>query len=136
MNLYQISNHPQDSSVIRKAGRAGIESQELQSPDQLYVILRIVVKHYKNIEGELEHYTLIPDYIFELKASNSTFVNYNTGEYVTSDDQYAMGEADFFINVVSGLNSSINGLTEIKIARADSLQRFDNYSAARIVNWM
>jgi hypothetical protein len=132
MHLYNISNHPIDSNITRKAGRAGIETQEHHVSDQKYVYLNILVKHFK--DGE--EYSLIPDYIFTLKATNSTFVNYNTGEFVTSTHPNAMGEADFFINVVSGMNSSIDQLTESKINQADSYERFNDYTPARIITWL
>jgi hypothetical protein len=132
MHLYDISNHPQDSNISRKAGRAGILTQEYHVSDQLYVYLNILIKHYK--DGQ--EYPLIPDYIFTLRATNSTFVNYMTGEFVESTHPNAMGEADFFINVVSGLNSSIDSLSEGKILQADSYNRFDDYTTAIIVSWM
>lgn len=132
MELYNISNHPIDNNIIRKAGRAGIETQEYHISDQKYVYLHILVKHYR----DNEEYPLIPDYVFTLKATNSTYVNYNTGEFVDQSHPNAMGEADFFINVVSGMNSSIDSLTEQKIAQADQYQRFKDYSGSRIVTWM
>jgi len=132
MELYNISNHPIDNNITRKAGRAGIETQEHHVDDQKYVYLNILVKHYK----DNQEYSLIPDYIFTLKATNSTKVNYMTGEFVEETHPNAMGEADFFINVVSGLNSSIDQLTESKISQADSYDRFNDYTSSRIVTWL
>jgi hypothetical protein len=132
MKLYNITNHPQDSSITRKAGRAGIKTQEYHVSDQKYVYLEILVKHFKNGID----YDLIPDYIFTLKATNTTFVNPQTGEFVDSSFPNAIGEAEFFINVVSGLNSSIDSLTEQKILQADGYNRFDNYQGQTIVTWM
>jgi len=140
MKLYKISDHPLDPTIKRKAGRAGIETMELHNSDQLYVFLKIVVKHYKEHESEVDDkgnpilvdYNLIPDYVFTLKAFNTTFVNPLTGEFASS----GMGEADFFIDVISGLPLSIDQQTENKIIQADSFDRFDNYLTAQIVNWM
>ena len=95
MKLYTISNHPLDASIKRKAGRAGIETMELHNSDQLYVYLKIVVKHYKEVDGQLVDYNLIPDYVFTLSAFNTTFVNPLTGEFAES----GIGEADFFNDV-------------------------------------
>jgi hypothetical protein len=132
MQLYNISNHPQDSSITRKAGRASIQTDEHRPSDQKYVDLNVLIKHYKNgIE-----YDLIPDYVFTLKANNETKVDPATGQYVDSSFQGAMGEADFFINVVAANTISIDDLSESMIVRADSDNRFNNYVGARIVTWM
>jgi hypothetical protein len=132
MVLYNISNHPLDETIKRKAGRAGIETLELHNSDQLYIFLKIVVKHYKLVDNEFVEYSLIPDYVFTLRAFNSTFVDPQTGEFAES----GMGEADFFINIISGMPLSIDEQTENKILQADFYERFDNYSTAQIVNWM
>jgi hypothetical protein len=132
MQLYNISNHPLDNSITRKAGRSSIETQEYNASDQLYVNLNVLIKHFKDgVE-----YDLIPDYIFTLKATNSTFVNPQTGEYVDSSFESAIGEADFFINVIAANQISIDSMSEQSIQRADSYNRFNNYVGARIVTWM
>lgn len=132
MNLINISNHPIDNTIERKACRAGIETDEHRPSDQKYVNLNVLVKHFKN--GS--EYNLIPDYIFTLKATNDTLIDPQTGEYVDSSFEGAMGEADFFIEVVAANTISIDDLSESMIVRADSYNRFNNYSTARIVTWM
>lgn len=132
MKLYNISNHPLDSTITRKAGRAGIQTDEHRPSDQKYVNLNVLIKHFKNgIE-----YHLIPDYIFTLKATNETLVNPTTGEYVDSSFQGAMGEADFFIEVIADNEISIDSMSEQSIQRADSYNRFNNYIGQSIVTWM
>jgi hypothetical protein len=140
MKLYNITNHPEDSSIARKAGRSGIKTDEHRPSDQKYVYLEILVKHYQTeiISGETiyNEYNLIPDYIFTLKATNDTLVDPATGEYVDSSFQGAMGEAEYFINVIAANNISIDDLTDSMILRADSYNRFNNYVGQTIVTWM
>jgi hypothetical protein len=132
MNLINISNHPLDNSITRKAKRVSIQTEEYRPSDQLYVDLNVLVKHFKDgVE-----YELVPDYIFTLKATNSTFVNPQTGQFVGEDFEGKMGEADFFINVIASNQISIDTMSEQSIQRADFYQRFDNYSDAKIVTWM
>jgi hypothetical protein len=132
MNLINISNHPIDNTIERKACRAGIETDEHRPSDQKYVDLKILIKHYKSNSN----YELVPDYVFTLRADNSTLVDPTTGEYVDSSFEGAMGEADYFINVIAGNPVAIDDLSESMIARADIYARFNNYSSARIVTWM
>jgi hypothetical protein len=132
MNLINISNHPLDNTITRKACRAGIQTDEHRPSDQKYVDLNVLVKHFKNgVE-----YDLIPDYIFTLKAINDTLVDPATGEYVDSSFEGAMGEADFFIEVIAANQISIDSMSTQSIQRADIYERFNNYSSARIVTWM
>jgi hypothetical protein len=132
MKLYNISNHPLDSTITRKAGRAAIQTDEHRPSDQKYVNLNVLVKHFKNgIE-----YHLIPDYIFTLKANNETLVDPATGNYVDSSFQGAIGEADFFIEVIADNEISIDAMSEQSIQRADSYNRFNNYIGQSIVTWM
>lgn len=136
MNLINISNHPSDSEVKRKAKRANIITDEYVSNELIFVDLRVLVKHYKEVDGVEEPYTLIPDYIFKLRADNSTLVDPLTGNYVDSSFPNAMGEADYFINVIAANQITIDFLSEQMILRADSLGRFNNYDIAQIVTWM
>lgn len=132
MKLYNISNHPLDLNIQRKAGRASIETDEHRPSDQKYVNLNVLVKHFKNgVE-----YDLIPDYIFTLRADNNTLVNPLTGDYVDSSFEGAIGEADFFIEIIAANPFSIDAISQQSIERADIYSRFDNYSTARIVTWM
>lgn len=132
MNLINISNHPLDNSITRKACRASIQTDEYRPSDQKYVDLNVLVKHFKNgIE-----YDLIPDYIFTLKAINETLIDPATGEYVDSSFQGAIGEADFFIQVIAANQISIDSMSQQSIERADIYERFNNYGIARIVTWM
>jgi hypothetical protein len=136
MELIQITNHPSDSEVKRKAKRVGIYSDEYRSYDQIFVNLNILVKHFKEINGVDEPYSLIPDYIFTLRADNLTFVDPLTGDYVDSSFPNAMGEADYFINVIAANPIAIDSLSENIILRGDLFERFNNYIKAQIVNWM
>jgi hypothetical protein len=132
MKLYNISNHPLDLNIQRKAGRASIETDEHRPSDQKYVNLNVLIKHFKNgIE-----YDLIPDYVFTLRADNATLVDPATGNYVDSSFPNAIGEADFFIEVIAANAFSIDVISEQSIQRADIYSRFDNYATARIVTWM
>ena len=79
---------------------------------------------------------MIPDYIFTLKAINETLVDPGTGEYVDSSFEGAIGEADFFIQVIAANQISIDSMSQQSIERADIYARFNNYSSARIVTWM
>lgn len=136
MNLIDISNHPSDSEVKRKAKRANIITDEYVSNELKYIDLRVLIKHYKEVDGVEEAYTLIPDYIFRLRADNTTWVDPLTGNYVDSSFPNAMGEADYFINVIASNPVAIDSLSEQMIMRADSLNRFNNYDIAQIVTWM
>lgn len=136
MNLINISNHPSDSEVKRKAKRANIITDEYVSNELIFVDLRVLVKHYKEVDGVEEAYILIPDYIFRLRADNSTLVDPLTGNYVDSSFPNAMGEADYFINIIAANPVAIDSLSEQMIQRADSLNRFNNYDIAQIVTWM
>jgi hypothetical protein len=136
MNLIDISNHPFDSDIKRKACRTNIITDEHKPSELKFIDLRVLVKHYKDINGIETEYTIIPDYIFTLRADNSTFVNPATGEYVDSSFQGAMGEADYFIEVVAASNVSIDTVSESIIVRGDIYARFNNYGTAQIVTWM
>lgn len=136
MNLVDISNHPSDNTIKRKASRSNIITDEHRPSELKFVDLRVLIKHYKEDNGVDIEYSLIPDYIFNLRADNSTLVDPTTGDYVDSSFPNAMGEADYFINIVSANNISIDTLSQHMILRADSLQRFNNYSIAQIVTWM
>ena len=136
MNLINITNHPLDVDVKRKAKRSGIITDEYNANELIFVDLRVLVKHYKEENGIDEPYTLIPDYIFRLRADNSTFVDPLTGDYVSSSFPNAMGEADYFINVIATNPIAIDDLSEQMILRADSYQRFNDYNIAKIVTWM
>jgi hypothetical protein len=136
MNLINISNHPSDSTIKRKAKRAGIMTEEHNANELLFIDLNVLVKHYKEENGVDVAYPLIPDYIFRLRADNSTYVNPATGEYVESTFQGAMGEADYFIQVIAANPIAIDDLSEQMIGRGDIYERFNNYPFARIVTWM
>ena len=136
MDLINISNHPFDSEVKRKAKRANIITDEYVSNELKYIDLRVLVKHYKEVDGVEEPYTLIPDYVFRLRADNTTLVDPLTGNYVDSSFPNAMGEADYFINIIAANQIAIDSLSVQMIQRADSLNRFNNYDIAQIVTWM
>jgi hypothetical protein len=136
MNLINISNHPLDVDVKRKAKRSGIITDEYNSNELIFVNLRVLVKHYKEENGVDVEYTAIPDYIFKLRADNSTWVDPATGDYVDSSFPNAMGEADYFINVIASNPVAIDTLSEQIILRGDSYLRFNDYDIAQIVNWM
>ena len=136
MNLINISNHPSDSEVKRKAKRANIITDEYVSNELIFVDLRVLVKHYKEVDGIEEPYPLIPDYVFRLRADNSTLVDPLTGNYVDSSFPNAIGEANYFIDVIAANPVAIDSLSEQMIMRADSLNRFNNYDIAQIVTWM
>jgi hypothetical protein len=136
MNLINITNHPLDNTIKRKAKRSGIITDEYNANELIFIDLRVLVKHYKEENGIDEPYTLIPDYIFRLRADNSTLVNPATGEYVDSSFPNAMGEADYFINVIAANPVAIDYLSEQMIVRGDLYERFNNYGVARIVTWL
>jgi hypothetical protein len=136
MDLINISNHPSDNEVKRKAKRANIITDEYVSNELKYIDLRVLVKHYKEVGGIEEAYPLIPDYVFRLRADNSTLVDPSTGNYVDSSFPNAMGEADYFINIIASNPVAIDSLSVQMIQRADSLNRFNNYDIAQIVTWM
>jgi len=136
MNLINISNHPSDNNIKRKACRANIITDEHKPSELKFIDLRVLVKHYKEENGIDIEYRLIPDYIFNLRADNSTLVNPATGEYVDSSFVGAIGEADYFINVVAANNISIDSVSENIIVRGDIYERFNNYAIAQIVTWM
>ena len=136
MDLINISYHPFDSEVKRKAKRANIITDEHASNELKYIDLRVLVKHYKEENGVDVEYTAIPDYIFKLRADNSTWVDPATGDYVDSSFPNAMGEADYFINVIASNPVAIDTLSEQIILRGDSYLRFNDYDIAQIVNWM
>ncbi len=136
MNLINISNHPLDVDVKRKAKRSGIITDEYNSNELIFVNLRVLVKHYKEENGVDVEYGLIPDYVFRLRADNSTWVDPATGDYVDSSFPNAMGEADYFINVIASNPVAIDTLSEQIILRGDSYLRFNDYDIAQIVNWM
>ena len=136
MNLINISNHPSDNTIKRKACRANIITDEYKPSELKFIDLRVLVKHYKEENGIDIEYRLIPDYIFNLRADNSTLVNPATGEYVDSSFVGAMGEADYFIQVVAANNISIDSVSENIIVRGDIYARFNNYAIAQIVTWM
>jgi hypothetical protein len=136
MNYIDISNHPSDNTIKRKAKRAAIITDEYNVRDLLFINLNVVVKHFKEENGVDVPYGLIPDYIFTLRADNSTLVNPATGEYVDSSFQGAMGEADYFINVIAANPVAIDSLSEQMIVRGDIYGRFNNYPFSRIVTWM
>jgi hypothetical protein len=137
MNLINISNHPLDNTIKRKAKRANIITDEYNHPSLVYVDFRVLVKHYKEVNGVDVEYPLILDYVFRLRADNSTLVDPATGNYV--DEAFypnAIGEADYFINVIAASNTPIDTISEQIILRADSYQRLNNYGMAQIVTWM
>jgi hypothetical protein len=136
MNLINISNHPSDATIKRKANRAGIITDEHNAYELKYVNLNVLVKHFKEENGIDVAYPLIPDYVFTLRADNSTLVNPATGEYVDSSFPNAMGEAEYFINVIAANTIAIDDLSEQMITRGDIYGRFNNYSIARIVTWL
>jgi hypothetical protein len=136
MDLINISNHPSDSTIKRKANRAAIITDEYNAYELKYVILNVLVKHFKEEKGNDIAYPLIPDYVFTLKADNSTHVNPATGEYVEPSFPNAMGEAEYFINVIAANAIAIDSLSEQMIVRGDLYERFNNYGIARIVTWM
>lgn len=136
MNLINISNHPSDNEVKRKAKRANIITDEYNSNELKFINLRVLVKHYKEDNGIDIEYNVIPDYVFKLRADNSTLVDPATGDYVDSSFPNAIGEADYFINVIASNPIAIDSLSEQIILRGDSYQRFNDYSIAQIVNWM
>ena len=47
MDLINISNHPSDSTIKRKANRAGIITDEHNAYELKYVNLNVLVKHFK-----------------------------------------------------------------------------------------
>ena len=136
MNLIDISNHPFDNEIKRKAKRANIITDEHNAYELRYIDLRVLVKHYKEENGIDVEYPLIPDYIFKLRADNSTLVDPATGNYVDSSFQNAIGEADYFINIIAANPIAIDSLSENMILRGDSYQRFNNYDIAQIVTWL
>jgi hypothetical protein len=136
MNYIDISNHPLDNTIKRKTKRSGIITDEHMSNELKFIDLRVLVKHYKEENGIDEPYTLIPDYIFRLRADNSTWVDPLTGDYVSSSFPNAMGEADYFINVIASNPIAIDTLSQQMILRADTYQRFNDYNIAQIVTWM
>jgi hypothetical protein len=136
MNYIDITNHPLDNTIKRKAKRAGIITDEHAANDLKFIDLRVLIKHYKEENGVDVEYSLIPDYIFRLRADNSTLVNPATGEYVDSSFVGAIGEADYFIDVVATNNVSIDTVSENIIVRGDIYARFNNYATAQIVTWM
>ena len=136
MDLINISNHPSDSTIKRKANRAGIITDEHNAYELKYVNLNVLVKHFKEENGVDVAYPLIPDYVFTLRADNSTLVNPATGEYVDSSFPNAMGEAEYFINVIASNPIAIDDLSEQMIVRGDLYERFNNYGIARIVTWI
>jgi len=136
MNLINISNHPSDSTIKRKANRAGIITDEHNAYELKYVNLNVLIKHFKEDNGVDVAYPLIPDYVFTLRADNSTWVNPATGEYVDSSFPNAMGEAEYFIQVIAANTIAIDSVSEQMIVRGDLYERFNNYSIARIVTWI
>jgi hypothetical protein len=136
MDLINISNHPSDSTIKRKANRAGIITDEHNAYELKYINLNVLVKHFKEDNGVDVAYPLIPDYVFTLKADNSTLVDPATGEYVDSSFPNAMGEAEYFIQVIAVNPIAIDDLSEQMIVRGDIYGRFNNYSIARIVTWI
>lgn len=136
MNYIDISNHPSDNLIKRKAKRAGIMTQEYHAHELIYVNLNVLVKHFKEENGVDEPYSVIPDYVFTLRADNSTLVDPATGDYVDSSFPNAMGEADYFINVIAANPIAIDAVSENIITRGDSFNRFNNYAVAQIVTWM
>ena len=122
MDLINISNHPLDGDIKRKAKRSGIITDEYNANELKFIDLRVLVKHYKDINGVETQYNLIPDYIFTLRADNSTHVNPATGEYVDSSFPNAMGEADYFIDIIAANAVSIDSVSENIIS--GSLQQF------------
>lgn len=136
MNLINISNHPSDDTIKRKANRAGIITDEHNAYELKSVNLNVLVKHFKEVNGSDVAYPLIPDYVFTLRADNSTHVDPATGEFVDSSFPNAMGEADYFINVIAANPIAIDDLSEQMIVRGDLYERFNNYGIARIVTWL
>jgi hypothetical protein len=136
MDLINISNHPSDSTIKRKAKRSGIITEEYNAQELIFIDLNVLVKHYKEENGVDVAYPLIPDYIFRLRADNSTLVNPATGEYVDSSFPNAMGEANYFIQVIAANPIAIDTVSEQMIVRGDIYERFNNYPFARIVTWM
>jgi hypothetical protein len=136
MDLINITNHPLDIDIKRKAKRSGIITDEYNANELKFIDLRVLVKHYKEENGIDIEYTLIPDYIFRLRADNSTHVNPATGEYVDSSFPNAMGEADYFINVIAANPIAIDSVSESIILRGDLYNRFNNYDIAQIVTWI
>jgi len=136
MNLIDISNHPFDNEIKRKAKRANIITDEHNANELKFIDLRVLVKHYKEENGIDVEYPLIPDYIFKLRADNSTLIDPATGNYVDSSFPNAMGEADYFINIIAANPIAIDSLSENMILRGDSYQRFNNYDIAQIVTWL
>jgi hypothetical protein len=136
MNYIDISNHPSDNTIKRKANRAGIITDEHNAYELKYVNLNVLVKHFKEENGIDVAYPLIPDYVFTLRADNSTLVDPATGEYVDSSFPNAMGEAEYFINVIAANPIAIDLVSEQMMVRGDIYGRFNNYSIARIVTWI
>jgi hypothetical protein len=136
MDLINISNHPLDGDIKRKAKRSAIITDEYNANELKFIDLKVLVKHYKEENGIDIEYTLIPDYIFRLRADNSTHVNPATGEYVDSSFPNAMGEADYFINVIAANPIAIDSVSESIILRGDLYNRFNNYDIAQIVTWI
>ena len=136
MELIKITNHPSDDTIIRKACRAGIETEEYRPYDQKYVVLKVLVRHYKEEDGIESPYTLIPEYVFRLRADNTTLVDPNTGQFVDSSFEGAMGEAEFFIQIIAKNPIAVDAMSEQKILIADQYGRFNNYNQAQIVTWM
>lgn len=136
MNLINITNHPSDNEVKRKAKRVNIITDEHASNELKYIDLRVLVKHYKEENGIDVEYGLIPDYVFRLRADNSVLVDPATGNYVDSTFPNAMGEANYFIDIIAANQIAIDSLSEQMILRADSLGRFNNYGIAQIVTWI
>jgi len=136
MNLINISNHPLDGDIKRKAKRSGIITDEYNANELIFIDLRVLVKHFKEENGIDVEYTLIPDYIFTLRADNSTHVNPATGEYVDSSFPNAMGEADYFIDIIAANPVAIDNLSSQMITRGDIYERFNNYGIAQIVTWL
>jgi hypothetical protein len=127
-----ISNHPLDDSITRKASRAALITDEHRPSDQKFVDLQVLIKHYKDGVA----YDLIPDYIFTLRAINETKVNPATGEYVDSSFPNAIGEADFFIDIIASNQISIDSMTQNSIFTGDAYNRFNDYNTARVVTWI
>jgi hypothetical protein len=136
MDLINITNHPLDIDIKRKAKRSAIITDEYNANELKFIDLKVLVKHYKEENGIDIEYTLIPDYIFRLRADNSTHVNPATGEYVDSSFPNAMGEADYFINVIAANPIAIDSVSESIILRGDLYNRFNNYDIAQIVTWI
>lgn len=118
MDLINISNHPELTSITRKATRNYLIIDDRNE----FVELCICVKHFKD---ELPS-TTIKDIFPKLIVDKTTMVDAN-GVIVDNDSPNAvMNEWEFF-KILGGQNISIDTLCSQKIAWADSIGRLNRY---------